>query len=211
MNISWDTALLVFGLKDNFTQNELKTRYRSLSKITHPDTGGDENLFKFITACKEVLENNKDTSSNSSNQKRDSSYTSKQSSKETTNIKLRTLYDIIYDLNDYTDKYDIQIIHTQIDITVSSRRKMNNMSVNLYKHFNDFIEAGFVKFPTTVIEVHEPLGYGKKLKVEVILFGEKYKFKITRKKKFHTLEYSRRNLTTFIPFEFKVVKSQGEN
>lgn len=163
------------------------------------------------------MENNQNPNSSNTSSEKTSSYTnnkskaSKQSSKETTNIKLRTLYDIIYDLNDYTDKYDIQIIHTQIDITVSSRRKMNNMSVNLYKHFNDFIEAGFVKFPTTVIEVHEPLRYGKKLKVEVILFGEKYKFKITRKKKFHTLEYSRRNLTTFIPFEFKVVKSQGGN
>ena len=40
--------LLIFGLKDNFSKEDLKRSYRSLCKKYHPDVGGDENKFKII-------------------------------------------------------------------------------------------------------------------------------------------------------------------
>lgn len=41
----------VFNLNDNFTWDELKTSYRRVAKLVHPDKGGSEILFKKITEC----------------------------------------------------------------------------------------------------------------------------------------------------------------
>ena len=39
----------VLGIKKEGTPEEIKTRYRELSKLLHPDTGGDSKLFAFVT------------------------------------------------------------------------------------------------------------------------------------------------------------------
>lgn len=70
MRVPRSTALEVFGLKENFSKEELKRKYRELVKIVHPDTGGDENLFKFIETCKNILINGeefKETNNSKSN------------------------------------------------------------------------------------------------------------------------------------------------
>ena len=39
----------VLGVSENSSQDEIKKKYRELSKIHHPDKGGDESTFKKIT------------------------------------------------------------------------------------------------------------------------------------------------------------------
>jgi DnaJ family protein A protein 2 len=43
------------GIAPDATENEIKKAYRNLAKIHHPDKGGDEDMFKNITAAYEVL------------------------------------------------------------------------------------------------------------------------------------------------------------
>ena len=45
----------VFNLNDNFTWEELKTSYKKVARIVHPDKGGSEILFKKITECFKYL------------------------------------------------------------------------------------------------------------------------------------------------------------
>ena len=58
MYVSRQMALEIFGLRENFTEEKFNKTFRRLAKIVHPDTGGDENLFKFIMCCKEALFDN---------------------------------------------------------------------------------------------------------------------------------------------------------
>ncbi len=55
MNVSRDIALEVFGLKEGFTEKDIEAQYKKLAKITHPDAGGDDNLFRFVKECKNIL------------------------------------------------------------------------------------------------------------------------------------------------------------
>lgn len=48
-------AETVLGLKGEYSPNDVKTRYRKLSKITHPDQDGDEDLFALIKDAYETL------------------------------------------------------------------------------------------------------------------------------------------------------------
>lgn len=48
-------AVELLGLKPGFTQAELRTRYRELSKKLHPDTGGSAALFRQIQLAYEHL------------------------------------------------------------------------------------------------------------------------------------------------------------
>ena len=56
MDISLKLALSIFGLNENYSQSEISYAYRKLAKITHPDSGGDKNLFLLVKECKELLE-----------------------------------------------------------------------------------------------------------------------------------------------------------
>ena len=64
MRISRSMALEIFGLKEDFSESDLRREYRRLAKIVHPDTGGDEQLFKFVDSCKNVLINGENVSEN---------------------------------------------------------------------------------------------------------------------------------------------------
>lgn len=146
MDISKELALELYGLKDNFTEDDLKQQFRRLSKITHPDTGGDANLFKFVTECRNVLmgkskeqtknHNSSKAQSNSSNNHNNT----QKAKKEKANVRLKTLYDIYYDLDKYIDEYDIQKIHTEIEVTMISRNKnaRKTSTVYLSQAFNSF-------------------------------------------------------------------------
>jgi molecular chaperone DnaJ len=45
----------VLGVSDSSTEKEIKTAYRKLSKQHHPDSGGDENKFKEVSAAFDVV------------------------------------------------------------------------------------------------------------------------------------------------------------
>jgi molecular chaperone DnaJ len=52
-----DNLYEILGVDENASKEEIKTAYRNLVKIYHPDKGGDENLFKKISNAYEVLGN----------------------------------------------------------------------------------------------------------------------------------------------------------
>lgn len=47
----------ILGLSHDFEPKDIKTSYRNLSKIYHPDRGGDENIFKQIVDAYKTLSN----------------------------------------------------------------------------------------------------------------------------------------------------------
>lgn len=53
--LSVTEALKTFGLHSTATLQDVKKRYRVLAKQHHPDTGGDEEIFKKINAANQVL------------------------------------------------------------------------------------------------------------------------------------------------------------
>jgi molecular chaperone DnaJ len=53
MNI--DNFYDVLGVEENATQEDIKKKYRKLAKENHPDTGGNEELFKKISTAYDVL------------------------------------------------------------------------------------------------------------------------------------------------------------
>ena len=59
----------ILGVTENATQDEIKKSYRNLSKIHHPDKGGDENKFKEVSEAYGVL-GDPDMRSQYDNQKR---------------------------------------------------------------------------------------------------------------------------------------------
>lgn len=48
-------ALETFGLKEPFTNDELKSRYRELARRTHPDNGGSALLFRSVQESYQIL------------------------------------------------------------------------------------------------------------------------------------------------------------
>lgn len=56
MDISRKLALEIFELQDGkYTETDVNSTYRKLSKIVHPDAGGNNNLFNFINECRKLL------------------------------------------------------------------------------------------------------------------------------------------------------------
>lgn len=83
-------ALEIFGLRENFTREEVNKKFKRLSKIVHPDIGGDENLFKFIMFCKEVLlDNSKINDVKQTDEKPKTRQSKEDSKKESVYINLR--------------------------------------------------------------------------------------------------------------------------
>ena len=55
--MNYNDALILFGLTDNYTKEELKKRYLELSKKHHPDLNGDEEMMKKVNAAYDLLKN----------------------------------------------------------------------------------------------------------------------------------------------------------
>ena len=71
--MDYKQALVILGLAEGFTEDELKKKYRELSMKWHPDKGGDEEMMKQINVAYETLKNKtaketKETSNEQSNQ-----------------------------------------------------------------------------------------------------------------------------------------------
>lgn len=164
MEISRKTALEVLGLNEGFSEEELTKAFRRLSKLVHPDMGGDAGLFKLIVCCKEKLSNNKqdDVKENDvSPQPKKNNNCKKRGC-----IKLTTLYDIFYFLSSYISEYDITEIIGIAKIYITKRNKCQEMSIYFQQLFRDFLELGFANFSATVV-IPESLKNFKTLKVRV--------------------------------------------
>lgn len=187
MEISRQTALEIFSLKDNFTTDELNKRYRELSKIVHPDTGGDEALFKLLTCCKNTLTG---TASKASSTK-SSSPASKSNEKANAYVNLKTLEEIYFSLSEYLSEWNIIEIRSMARIQISPRWKKEqsvSMNINLAQPFEQFQRAGFVSFSKT-ISIPETLKKYKAFNVRVEFMGETHRFKISTKKPVHTIKH----------------------
>lgn len=195
MEISRELALEIFGLKESFSQEELKKAYRRLSKITHPDSGGDENVFRLIGYCKETLENpnsnkSKNMHSNTNSQKTSTS-TSNSTEKKRLYVSLPQLYDIHYDFmwkldefQDYIVKNNVAEIRSGISIYISPLFRKNiteTMKYELNREMKQFLNSGFVQFTKTIL-IPERLKNYKKLRVHVEFMGETSYFIISCKK-----------------------------
>lgn len=187
MEISRQTALEILSLKDNFTTDELNKRYRELSKIVHPDTGGDEALFKLLTCCKDTLTG----ATFQTNSAKKANPTTKSNGKPTAYVNLKTLDDIYFSLSEYLSEWDIIEIRSMVRIQISPRWKKEqsvSMNINLAQPFEQFQRAGFVSFSKT-ISIPETLKKYKTFNVRVEFMGETHRFKISTKKPVHTIKH----------------------
>ncbi len=55
LSSSLDSSFTLFNLDSSATQDDVKKRYRALSKLYHPDTGGNEEEFKRLNQSNQVL------------------------------------------------------------------------------------------------------------------------------------------------------------
>lgn len=189
LKISRQTALEVFGLKEDFAKDELNQKFRKLSKLVHPDVGGDENLFKLIMCCKEVLLNDVgEQEETHKEQKTQKTATPKKAEKEKTNISLNTLYNIYYNLSENMRKYDIVYIYAMAKVYVIPTKKKSqckSIDLELIQRFSNFLGSGYVNFSTT-LKLPTTL---KKFKVRVEFMGETFKFRLSMKKPYHIIKY----------------------
>lgn len=178
--------LELFGLKEEFSEEELQKAYKRLAKIAHPDTGGDSNLFKFITKYKELLLGNETRfefkeDKSKKNQKEDNSKNYKENKRD-------KIYDIEFDkldahyitgtLNELKG-YNIEYIYENINFKFKTLIGINEKSVNLTLKtpYINFVGNNFVEFTSDVI-VPKEFKNSKFLKVKVSLLGKKYSFTI---------------------------------
>lgn len=170
MRVPRNTALEVFGLKENFSKEELKREYKRLVKIVHPDVGGDENLFKFIETCKNMLINNEDI-------------------QETSNYKSNS-YEIDLEILDlyYPEfmgeikEYNIVEIKTSLLIYIQpilGKNLEKCFVVETRIPYNKFDKSsGILKFEQT-IEIPKEMQKFRKFKVRVEFFEDTFKFKVS--------------------------------
>lgn len=182
MNIPRSTALEIFGLKENFSESDLKREYRRLVKIIHPDTGGDEKLFKFIDECKKLLMNDEHSSEkNSETGNHNVSYNKNTTypKKEEAYITLECLDDDYNFISRYESQYNITEIRASLLIYIRPIFRKNleqciNVSVSFpYSKFNK--SAGFVKFNQT-IKIPSEMQKFRKFKVRIKFLGDTFKF-----------------------------------
>lgn len=176
MDISRNLVLFIFGLKDDYTKKELSEAYHHLAKLTHPDSGGDNNLFVFIKECKNVLDNKSQNNSHSLNNSQNTSANeSKSYTKEKGYISLDTLYSIYYDLDDIMQKYDIDYIETYAKIYILPYFKqamLQNFTVSPHSYFSEFLNFNrqLIDF-SEIIYLPEDFKKFKFFKIRVIFRG----------------------------------------
>lgn len=180
MRVPRNIALEVFGLKENFSKEELKREYKRLVKIVHPDTGGDENLFKFIENCKNILINGEkvqETNNHESNSCKNNTESEKEFSIDLE--KLETYYP--YGM-EKLKKYNITEIEIFLSIYIrplfkkSLERHLVVRRGIPYSKFNSI--TGVLKFAQT-IKIPKEMQKFKIFKVRVEFLDDTYKFKVS--------------------------------
>jgi len=198
MDVSRQTALEIFGLSENFTPEEVENKFRKLSKIVHPDAGGDVNLFKFINRCRETLLDNVKASDARQAQE-------EPKNKISADINLSTLYDIYYRLQSYMSIYDIiEIIGTARIFIMPCRNKKHCVTtiINFSQPFREFQELTFANFSTTV-KLPEKLKKFKRFKIRVEFMGETFEFRLSMNSPFHIVKCEKTRFNSIIELNFE--------
>lgn len=199
-------ALEIFGLRENFTREEVNKSFKRLSKIVHPDIGGDENLFKFIMFCKEVLlDNSKINDVKQTDEKPKTRQSKEDSKKESVYINLRDLYYIYNELYSHIKKCNIiEIRGTAQVFIIPCRNKKYRISkiIEFSQPFMEFLKLDFASFSTTV-KLPENLKKFKKFKVRVEFMGQTFKFYLSMKNNFHTVKYKEPSFESIIELIFE--------
>lgn len=206
MKISREIALEVFNLKEGYTDEELKSAYRRLSKICHPDTGGDQNLFVFITSCKDLLEETiKYKSKGSTQNDIDQKESKSKSSTEANCVKERIDIDLEKLIGHYTSgllnvlmrHYEIEKIFFYSAICMYPRLKKSEKKNYTFRLESVFNKINWIWYHNTncididVIEsiiVPEEFKKLKKIRVEFEFMDKTYKFTISKSKKKHVIK-----------------------
>lgn len=155
MEIPYNLALEIFDLKVPVNDGEVIKAYRRLAKTVHPDKGGDEKLFCFITECKDVLLKNKTFSKNSENNKdtRDTKPNSEQPAKKSCYVTLSDLYDLYFRLNSIRRECDISEIRMTSHLYVYpifKKKKTKILTMHAYCDFAEFSKFGYVPLKCSI-------------------------------------------------------------
>ena len=165
MNISRNTALEILGLKEGFSEEELRKQYRKLVKIVHPDNGGDKTLFELIVLCKNTLQSTENALKNSQYE----------TTQETKNYKTSG------NLYMYERKYNIVEIKASLIVFIRPKYKKNLQkcytifSTISYKSFK---QLGIVKISETV-RIPEEMKKFRKFSIRVEFLGDTFKFNVS--------------------------------
>ncbi len=213
MYVSRQMALEILGLNEDFTKEEFNENFRRLSKIVHPDAGGDESLFKFIMCCKETLLNESKTNDMKKTHKEskvnDMEKTHKESEKDfkkkVGNINLSTLYWIYFELNCITSEYDIDAIKCKAQIFITPcgfKKYCESTTINLSESFIEFRQLGFANFSTTV-KLPERFKKFNKFNVRMEFMGETFEFKLAKNSPFHIIKYEETAFNSIVELTFE--------
>ena len=179
MNISRNTALEILGLKEGFSEEELRKQYRKLVKIVHPDNGGDKTLFELIVLCKNTLQSTENALKNS--QYETTQETKNYKTRDNFYIRLEELEDMYDYLYMYERKYNIVEIKASIIVFIRPKYKKNLQkcytifSTISYKSFK---QLGIVKISETV-RIPEEMKKFRKFSIRVEFLGDTFKFNVS--------------------------------
>lgn len=182
MEVSRQLALQIFGLENNFTQDELNKRFINLCNLLHPDNGGDEKLFEFVKTCMNTLENNCTQILNKNT-----------TDKNVGSVYLLTLYEHPHrrkELNEYASKYDILYIWCAAKISIIPCKNKKLQEIIFYEMAQDYKEfklMGFLNFRAQ-IQMPEAFMKFKTFNVRVEFMEETYEFNLSMKKPYHTIK-----------------------
>jgi len=198
MEVTRQTALEIFGLTENFTKEEVSKNFNNFSKLVHPEIGGDENLFKFIMCCKDVL-----LDSLNSNNTTPTCEESK--NKESGYINLSDLYDIYYDLDEYMNKSHITDVKgiAQVLFIPSNNKKYRECTIiEFSQSFGEFKRLDLAIFFAKV-KLPENLKQFKEFLINVEFLGDTFIFKLTMDNPIHNIEYESPKFNSIIELTFE--------
>jgi len=213
MEIPYNLALEIFGLKESPSESDINKSYHRLVKCAHPDKGGDEKLFCFIAECKSVLLEGK--SSKTTNQQKqekkeqDNNKTnSTQSSKKNYYISLSDLYDMYYSLGQLQQEFNIDEIRLNSKLYIYPKRKKHLQRVialTAWCPFSDFSKFGYVPLKSAVY-LPEDFSKYKKFSIRFEFLDKTFKTTITANS-LSTFKLHRYRFNTLL--EMTLIKSNG--
>lgn len=193
MEIPYETAREVFGLNEGFSDKEVKSSFRKLSKICHPDNGGNSNLFRFISECKKVLE------------AKDTIYNNKaQLEKAYTRIALEVLYEEYYWIDEILEKYEnIKTVYTYIDIYISNKRngEYKRQLIIVETPISVLLSSNYVSFFTNVV-IPKEFSKNNSFYVKIIYMGKEHSFKLKRRNEIKELAYNGLMFKSYLKIQF---------